>query len=105
MKKCIALLIFTAFTQIFSIKAQTPFEVNGLCIKAPAKENIDRFIDFVEKELVPKGINTLVLRVDYNYAYTSRPELQGSDPLELTDGKKLVAISKKSRFQLIPQFL
>lgn len=99
MLRCLIVYLGTAA----SLVAQSSFEVSGLCIKAPVHKNLDRFVTFVEKELVPMGINTMVLRVDYNYAYKSRPELQSENPLTETDVKKLVAVAKKHQINLIPQ--
>ncbi len=82
---------------------QNTFKVQGLCIAAPNADGVDEFIKFVEEELGPNGINTLVLRVDFNYAYESRPELRGTNPLSKEQIKKLVAVAKKHHINLIPQ--
>lgn len=103
MKNILTLLVFVFLGSSLSIMAQSHFEVRGLCIKAPAKESVDRFITFIDEELALMGINTLVLRVDYNYAYTSRPELRDDGPLTENDVKKLVAVAKKHQIRLIPQ--
>ena len=65
--------------------------VRGLCISAPQKDGLDEFIKFIKEELVPKNVNTLVLRVDWNYAYKSHPELRDEDPLTTEDVKKIVS--------------
>jgi len=41
--------------------------VRGFCIAAPLPDGVDAFIEFIERELAPASINTLVLRVDYNF--------------------------------------
>ncbi len=82
---------------------QNVFAVNGFCIAAPDRSGVQKFVDFIENELAPAGINTLVLRVDFNYAYTSRPELQDENPLNKEDVKKIVASCKKNGIDLIPQ--
>ena len=56
----------------------TLLPVRGFCIAAPRPANIDRFVKFINDELYPMNVNTLVLRVDYNYQYTSFPELRDS---------------------------
>ncbi len=101
MIKRIAFIILS-FCSIIAF-GQSVFSVNGLCIAAPTKEKVNEFIDFVETELAPGGINTLILRVDFNYAYESRPELRGDNPLSKNDVKKLVAVCKKYNINLIPQ--
>lgn len=97
------MLLFLLFSIFSSIKAQSPFEVVGLCIALPQKENVDQFVSFIEEELASNGINTLVLRVDYRYAYKSRPELRNENPLTETEVKKIVAICQKYQINVIPQ--
>jgi len=48
-------------------------------------------------------INTLILRVDFNYAYESRPELRDKNPLTKEQVQQLVAVCKKHDIDLIPQ--
>ncbi|SHJ81069.1 Glycosyl hydrolase family 20, catalytic domain [Arenibacter nanhaiticus] len=100
MKRNVFLLLFLGTALAFG---QSVFSVNGLCISAPLKTEVDEFVGFIESELAPGGINTLVLRVDFNYAYESRPELRGDNPLGKEDVKKLVAVCKKYNINLIPQ--
>lgn len=82
---------------------QSVFSVNGLCLVAPSKVNVDDFVGFIETELAPGGINTLILRVNFNYAYETRPELRSANPLSKENVKKLVAVCKKHNINLIPQ--
>jgi hypothetical protein len=88
-------------------KAHQPLDsllpVRGFCIAAPSKAYLDSFLLFVEKELVPNKVNTLILRVDYGFAYQSHPELRDPNPLELADVKKIVRLCKQSGIRLIPQ--
>ena len=77
--------------------------VNGFCIAAPKTGEVSEFVRFIEKELAPAGINTLILRVDFNYSYTSRPELRDEDPLTLEQVKQLVEACKRHGIELIPQ--
>lgn len=77
--------------------------VRGLSIQAPNTAQLVRFIAFVETELAPRGINTLVLRVDYNFDYQSHPELKRENPLSLPQVKQLVAMGKQHGIRLIPQ--
>ena len=57
----------------------------------------------MENELRSGGINTLVLRVDYNYKYKSHPELRNENTLSEKDVKKIVKAAKTSNIKLIPQ--
>lgn len=102
MKKIIYSLILISLYPSLII-SQTVFSVNGFCIAAPKKDSVEKFVQFIEKELAPAGINTLVLRVDFNYDYKSRPELRDENPLTKEDVKKIVNVCKENNINLIPQ--
>ncbi|MGO8696468.1 MAG: family 20 glycosylhydrolase [Limisphaerales bacterium] len=104
------LLFFSLFGAVFSpffAKANDPLDkvmpVRGFCIAAPRPAEVERFIQFVDTELAPRGVNTLVLRVDYNYQFQSHPELRDGGALSRDDVKKLVAVCRKDKIHLIPQ--
>lgn len=90
-----------------AINAQTKLDsllpVRGFCIAAPNTKGVDRFVKFINEELAPRNVNTLILRIDYNYAYETHPELRDENPLTKEDVKKLVAACKKNNIRLIPQ--
>ncbi|MDQ8183978.1 family 20 glycosylhydrolase [Pelagicoccus sp. SDUM812002] len=77
--------------------------VRGLSIAAPSTSQLDRFVAFVENELVPRQINLLLLRVDYNFDYQSHPELKPENPLTLEQVKQLVEVARRHDIRLIPQ--
>ena len=77
--------------------------IRGICIAAPQPKDLDKFIRFVDEELASKFVNTLILRVDYNYQYESHPELRDSGALSKREVKKLVAVCKKHKIRIIPQ--
>ncbi len=83
--------------------AEEEFPVLGLCISAPEPEFVKEFDKFIREELAPLGINTLVLRVDWNFEYTSHPELRGDNPLSEKDIKLLVSTCRALNINLIPQ--
>jgi len=87
--------------------AQSPLDqtlpVRGLCISAPNPSGVDAFVKFLGEELAPRSVNTLILRVDFNYQYTSRPELGSRSGLSKADVKKLVAVCQTNHIRLIPQ--
>ena len=70
------LLIIAAFCMSLFINAQDILPRRGLAIAAPNKETVDRFVKFIKEELPPRQINTLILRVDYNFQYQSHPKLR-----------------------------
>jgi N-acetyl-beta-hexosaminidase len=101
MRHFILLIIASLCVSSASLYAQLP--VRGLAIAAPSIEGNDLFIRFIEEELAPAHINLLILRIDWNYAYDSHPELQDSHPLTKSEVKKIVAACKKHTIKLAPQ--
>ena len=102
MKRLIILItvifLFSGFTQ-----AESPYPVRGLCISAPAPDEVDEFTDFIQNDLAPAGVNVLILRIDYGYKYKSHPELVGDHPLTKHDVKKLVKVCNENNIRIIPQ--
>ncbi|MFT5885773.1 MAG: N-acetyl-beta-hexosaminidase [Arcticibacterium sp.] len=82
---------------------QSLMPMRGLAIAAPDKENVDAFVKFMDEELGSRKINTLILRVDYNYSYKSHPELVDENALSREDVAKMVVVAKKHGISLIPQ--
>jgi hypothetical protein len=79
------------------------FQVNGFCINAPSPAGVDRFIKFINDELAPRGVNTLLLLVDYNYEYQSYPQLRDSAALSRADVRKIVEACRRHNIRIIPQ--
>jgi hypothetical protein len=106
-KKLFFLFWFVAVFLPFAAKANGSLDkvmpIRGFCIAAPRPAELERFIQFIDKELAPRGVNTLVLRVDYNYQFQSHPELREGGALARDDVKKLVAVCRKDKIHLIPQ--
>jgi hypothetical protein len=100
----LALVWLAAATQAL---AQTNLDqvlpVRGLAIAAPSSAQMDAFVDFVNKELAPRQLNTLILRVDFNYQYESHPELRSRQALSKEDVKKLVRACQDHHIRVIPQ--
>lgn len=85
------------------VYGQEQLPLRGLAIAAPSPEHVDRFVDFIDRELSLININTLILRVDYNYQYTSHPELVDKNPLSKSEVRKIVDICAKHGISIIPQ--
>ncbi len=98
----IASVLFLA-ASIGGHAAQTNLPVRGLCIAAPSAAHLDTFLTFIRQELAPREVNTLILRVDYNYQFQSRPELADPRGLSKADVKKLVEACRGHQIHLIPQ--
>ncbi|MEC7263211.1 MAG: family 20 glycosylhydrolase [Bacteroidota bacterium] len=77
--------------------------LRGLSIAAPQKENVARFVKFINEELGPRKVNTLVLRVEYNFQYTSHPELVSDNPLSQKDVDAIVNACQNNNIKIIPQ--
>lgn len=87
--------------------SQTPaaseFPIKGFSISAPSRAAVDSFVNFMNTELASRGINTLVLRIDYSFPYKSHPELVSPHALSLADVKKIADAAKKNNINVIPQ--
>jgi len=64
-----ALIIGLFCLVVSSLHAQQSLDsllpVRGFCIAAPSSKSVDRFVKFINEELAPRKVNTLILRVDY----------------------------------------
>lgn len=77
--------------------------VRAFCISAPSVAQVNRFVKFINEELFTRKVNTLILRVDFNYQFTSHPELRDPNALSKKDIKTLVKACKDHKIRLIPQ--
>jgi hypothetical protein len=56
-------------------------------------------------KLADMGVNTLILEVDYNFAFKSHPELRrGTNPITREGARKFAAVCRKLGIRLIPEF-
>jgi len=77
--------------------------IRGFAIGAPAPDRVDDFVEFIQKELAPNNVNTLVVRIDYSYEYRSHPELRDDDPLSRKDVRKILKACRRGGIRVIPQ--
>lgn len=54
--------------------------------------------------LAARGVNLLIVEVDYGFEYVSHPELRGEDPISKDTVKRLLAACRRFRIRLVPQF-
>jgi len=103
----IAAVLFTFFgLQQISPAQNVPdslFPVRGFCIDAPSSSQVDRFVKFINEELAPRGVNTLLILVDYKYQFESYPQLRDSAALSKDEVKKIVNVCRKNKIRIIPQ--
>jgi Glycosyl hydrolase family 20, catalytic domain len=84
-------------------KPESLVPIRGFAIAAPRSGSVDRFVKFIKEELAPRQVNTLILRVDFNYQFERHPELRDSAALSKADVKKLVAVCRSNNIRIIPQ--
>src|ERR1041385_1100178 len=98
--------IVLSLVQLLSTRAAEDLDalmpVREFCISAPGPKALDAFVTFIERELAPRRVNTLILRVDYRYQFKSRPEMADNGALSTEEVKKLVAVCRTNRIRLIP---
>ncbi len=89
-----------------SSQAQTKLDsllpIRGFCIDAPRPAGLDSFVHFIDQELAPRKVNTLVVQIEYHYQFTSHLELIDSFALSNADIKKIVAVCRKNHIRVIP---
>jgi len=104
-KKFLLLIIGMLFSPYLfaQTKLDSLLPVRGFCIASPTPDKLDEFIKFMEDELVPRKVNTLVLRVHFNYEYESHPELRDENALSKADVKKMVKVCQENNIRIIPQ--
>ncbi len=102
-----AIPFFAALLLAFHIQSAEPLDnllpVRGLCIAAPNPSQVDAFVRFIDRELASRQVNTLILRVDFNYQYTNRSELASPSGLSRADVQKLVQACRARQIRLMPQ--
>jgi hypothetical protein len=76
--------------------------VRGLCIAAPAGNRLEEFIKFIEEELPSRSVNTLILRVDYNFQFTSRPEMADPGGLSHEQARRIAEVCRQHQIRIIP---
>lgn len=93
----------TARGQTNSVALDSLFPVRGFCIAAPQRDRLDDFVRFIDEVLAPREVNTLVLRIDFNYQFESHPELRDSGALTKPEVKRLVNACRQKKIRLLPQ--
>ncbi len=107
MTKLLHLLLLLCFSLLGKIalgqsKLDSLLPIRGFCIAAPQVKQVEAFVKFINEELASRQVNTLILRVDYNYQFESHPELRDSVALSKRDVRKLVNACQKNGIRIIP---
>ncbi|MBS1948424.1 MAG: family 20 glycosylhydrolase [Bacteroidetes bacterium] len=90
-------------TSIAQTNLDSIMPVRGFSIDAPRPSGLDSFIRFINEELAPRKVNTLLVLVDYHYQFKSHPELTDSFALSKKDVKKIAEACRKNNIKVIPQ--
>lgn len=100
-------VLFLLFVNLSFVAHAQPLDsimpVRGLSIAAPRPAGLANFLAFMEKELVPRQVNTLVLRVDFNYQYKNYPKMADEEALSQEQVKQLVNKARQHGLRLVPQ--
>jgi hypothetical protein len=99
----LVVLLFIAKTGNAQMSIDSLLPVRGFSIAAPKPEALEDFLNFIENDLTKSLVNTLILRVDYNYQYKSYPNLSDKDALSADQVKRIVNAARKSKIRIIPQ--
>ena len=67
----------------------------------PRPERLDKTKQLITEVLVPMGFNVLIVEVNYNFHFTSHPELEGRG-LNKEQARELVETCRKHGIRLIP---
>lgn len=100
---CLCAMPMKSVAQTEVNKIDTMLPTRGIAMPAPSAEGVNLFLKFIEEDLAPAHFNLLILRIDWNYAYKSHPELKDPNPLTEPDIKRIVAACKKHNIRLAPQ--
>lgn len=98
---------FFCFSATAVLSAQVSLDsilpIRGLTLSAPSPAGVDKFVSFINTELVPRKVNTLLFLIGYRYQYKSHPEVVAENALSESDIKKIVSACKAGKIRLIPQ--
>jgi hypothetical protein len=101
------ILIFLFVLATTNVSSQSALDkalpVRAFCIAAPKPIDLERFLRFINEELPSNHINTLILRIDFNYEFETHPELRDSIALSKSDVQLLVNACRQNNIHLIPQ--
>jgi len=76
--------------------------VRSFSISAPKPSKLNDFINFIEEDLSNTPVNTLFLKINYQYQFKSHPELTDTNALSEKDVKQLVKKCQQHNINLIP---
>jgi len=81
-------------------------EWRGVHMMSPGRAGLPLLKRAIEEKLAPLGVNVLILEVNYNFTFSSHPELRGGGDgvLRAEDARDLAEACRKHNIRLIPMF-
>lgn len=79
------------------------FPVSALLLSTPDPQDVKLFCDFISEVLPKEGVNTLVMRINYKYQFSSHPELAGHNALSKENLQKIVKACRTAGIRFIPK--
>ena len=76
--------------------------IRALLLSAPEPRGVSLLCKFIRDALPKENVNTLVLRIEYQYQFQSHPELAGDGALSKSDIKQIVRACKEAGVKLVP---
>jgi len=104
MKRMLRLLLMLGLLPAFAAETtlDSKLPVRGFCIQAPSPQRLDEFLKFIEQDLAPRQVNVLILRVDYSFQFTSRPEMADPNGLSREQAQGIAAACKRHGIRIVP---
>jgi hypothetical protein len=84
--------------------AQQPWR--GVHIMSPGRDGLPLLKRAIEEKLAPMGVNALIVEINYNFAFSSHPELRDNEKnaLRAEDARDLAATCRRHGVRLVPMF-
>jgi|GEM_PF-34692 len=109
MKSKICQFIVMLSVWVAPVKAQSnpSFPWNKLPVKAlllscPDPKDVSLLCDFIREALPREGVNTLCLRIEYQYKFETHPELTDVNALSKEQLQRIVAACREAHIRFIP---
>jgi len=102
MKKVFVLVLLLLPLSSWAVSEAEQLPVRSFAIASPTPDKFNRFIDFINDDLSKTAVNQLFLRINYNYQFTSYPELADKNALSEQQVKHLVNTATKHNIEIIP---
>lgn len=99
----IALAVGYGFVAEVGGAANASIPIRGLHLSVPAKKDLPLALTFIRESLRKEGVNTLILEVDYNFDFRSRPEFGDAAAPGKEEMQQLAGACREAGIELIPQ--